>query len=135
MRRREMRRGQRERSGNWRADYLETRTVGSFARTAEGKGPRERYLASRQSYFARPFEDFVFICFVYQYSCLMNFMEEEAVKFFSRFRETTSILREKLMFHHKTRFEKTCGSHARGLPQNGDVRMSLVHLLDCRKCF
>jgi hypothetical protein len=29
MRRREMRRGQRERSGNWRADYLETRTVGS----------------------------------------------------------------------------------------------------------
>ena len=26
---REMRRGQRERSGNWRADYLETRTVGS----------------------------------------------------------------------------------------------------------
>jgi hypothetical protein len=86
-------------------------------------------------YFARPFEDFVFICFVYQYSCLMNFMEEEAVKFFSRFRETTSILREKLMFHHKTRFEKTCGSHARGLPQNGDVRMSLVHLLDCRTCF
>src|SRR6266516_7081192 len=29
MRRREMRRGQKERSGNWRADYLETRTVGS----------------------------------------------------------------------------------------------------------
>jgi len=29
MRLREMRRGQRERSGNWRADYLETRTVGS----------------------------------------------------------------------------------------------------------
>src|SRR5229473_8446971 len=29
MRRRAMRRGQRERSGNWRADYLETRTVGS----------------------------------------------------------------------------------------------------------
>ncbi len=47
----------------------------------------------------------------------MNFMEEEAVRFFSRFRETTSILREKLIFHHKTRFEKTCGSHARGLPK------------------
>src|SRR5260370_9830070 len=29
MRLREMRRGQRERSGTWRADYLETRTVGS----------------------------------------------------------------------------------------------------------
>ena len=29
MRLREMRRGQRARSGNWRADYLETRTVGS----------------------------------------------------------------------------------------------------------
>src|SRR6266568_556978 len=29
MRRRAMRRGPRERSGNWRADYLETRTVGS----------------------------------------------------------------------------------------------------------
>jgi hypothetical protein len=29
MRLREMRTGQRERSGNWRADYLETRTVGS----------------------------------------------------------------------------------------------------------
>src|SRR6266446_9737222 len=29
MRLRETRRGQRERSGTWRADYLETRTVGS----------------------------------------------------------------------------------------------------------
>jgi hypothetical protein len=41
----------------------------------------------------------------------MNSMNKEAVRFFSRFRETTtSILREKLTFHYKTRFEKTCRS-------------------------
>jgi hypothetical protein len=44
MRRREMRRGQRERSGNWRADYLETRTVGS----EEGGGKRAARAVPRQ---------------------------------------------------------------------------------------
>ena len=32
-------------------------------------------------------------------------------------RNNTSILREKLTFHHKTRFEKTCGSRAPSLPK------------------
>ena len=41
---REMRRGQRERSGNWRADYLETRTVGS----EEGGGKRAARAVPRQ---------------------------------------------------------------------------------------
>ncbi len=44
MRRREMRRGQRARSGNWRADYLETRTVGS----EEGGGKRAARAVPRQ---------------------------------------------------------------------------------------
>jgi hypothetical protein len=44
MRRREMRRGQRERSGNWRADYLETRTVGA----EEGGGKRAARAVPRQ---------------------------------------------------------------------------------------
>ena len=60
---------------------------------------------------------FSFVFLAYHYSCPMNSMEEEIVRFFSRFRETTSILREKLMSHHKTRFEKTCGSRTRGLPK------------------
>jgi len=48
----------------------------------------------------------VFLAF--HHCCHMNSMEEEIVRFFSRFRETTSILREKLTFQYKTRFEKTC---------------------------
>ena len=44
MRLREMRRGQRVRSGNWRADYLETRTVGS----EEGGGKRAARAVPRQ---------------------------------------------------------------------------------------
>src|SRR5258708_25335549 len=44
MRLREMRRGQRARSGNWRADYLETRTVGS----EEGGGKRAARAVPRQ---------------------------------------------------------------------------------------
>src|SRR5438105_9986409 len=44
MRLREMRKGQRERSVNWRADYLETRTVGS----EEGGGKRAARAVPRQ---------------------------------------------------------------------------------------
>src|SRR5438552_18738930 len=55
MRRREMRRGQRERSGNWRAGCLESLHV-RFARRADGKGPRERHLVSRLSYFGHLFK-------------------------------------------------------------------------------
>ena len=55
MRLREMRRGQRARSGNWRADYLETRTSGSEG--VDGKGPQERYLTSRLSYLVYLFKD------------------------------------------------------------------------------
>src|SRR5512135_3423301 len=55
MRLREMWRGQRERSGNWRAGCLESLHV-RFARCADGKGLREWYLASRLSYLGYPFE-------------------------------------------------------------------------------
>jgi hypothetical protein len=51
MRLREMRRGQRARSGNWRADYLETRTVGSPG------GRREKGRESGTSPAAYPTSD------------------------------------------------------------------------------
>jgi hypothetical protein len=56
MRRREMRRGQRERSGNWRAGCLETSTSGS----EEGGWKRAARAVPRQppiSYLAHPFSE------------------------------------------------------------------------------
>jgi len=76
MRLREMRRGQRERSGNWRADYLETRTVGS----EEGGGKRAARAVPRQPPILlstsvlknekrTAFSIVLFYCFLKVYAC------------------------------------------------------------------
>jgi hypothetical protein len=67
------------------------------------------------SYVRSKIRSFVF--FAYHCSCYMNSMEEEIVRFFSRFLSNNLNPTEKLTFHHKTRFEKTCSSRATGLPK------------------